>query len=87
MCVSEARVPVMTGLLSVFSCWICELGVFVCSRSHVWRGIINYMISKINPGFGHSKLIAGGKTSTMFPHSRLVKLAAEPVIRLKIMIR
>ena len=33
MCVSMARVLVMTGLLCVFSFWICELGVFVCARS------------------------------------------------------
>ena len=58
MYVSEARVPVMTGLLCVFSFWTCELGVFVCARPHVWRGIIKYMISKINPVFGHSKFNA-----------------------------
>ena len=34
-CVSEARVPVMTGLLCVFSFWTCRLSLFVCARSHV----------------------------------------------------
>ena len=30
--------------------------VFVCASSRVWKGKMNYIISKIYPGFGHSKL-------------------------------
>ena len=46
----------MIGLLYVFSFW-AFYWVCLFARSRVWRGIMNYMISKIYPGFGHSKFI------------------------------
>ena len=49
-CAGDVLIIVCTFVLGM------RLGVFVCALSDVWRGIMNYIIPKIYPGFGHSKL-------------------------------
>ena len=48
-CAKDYWIPVCDFVFGMRS------GVFVRARSHVWRGILNYNISRIYPGFGHSK--------------------------------
>ena len=51
---SEARVPVVIRLLCVFSFSKCDLVCCLCALARV-EGHNDYMISRIYPGFGHSK--------------------------------